>query len=184
MTAPTPNPPVTTERRNAQRFYDVSIKKLIVLWVSTLGFYHFYWFYRHWQFEQQRSKRDLSPFWRACFAPFFAYQLFERIRQVCDDEDVGGTWNPGILAAIYIAGVLAFKYGGHLFWSVGYLTFLPLIRIQLSVNELNRKVAPDAVPNTEFTTVQKLVIAGWVLLALLFVVAWMRIGMAFSEGLR
>lgn len=133
-------------RATQHRYYDVSITKFILLWLGTLGFYHFYWFYKQWRYEEDNGL-NVSPFWRAVFAPFFVYALFDRVHATCDLEDTSNNWNPGILAALYIVGILSFKLAGHVFWSVGYLTFLPIVPVQLSINELNRRVAPDVPAN-------------------------------------
>ena len=143
------NPIQPVARAAEPRFYDISVLKFILLWLGTFGFFHFYWFYKQWDYEQDNGAA-VSPFWRAVFAPFFVYKLFRRVHELCDEHDTTNNWDPGILAALYIIGILSFKLAGHVFWSVGYLTFLPIIPVQMSINELNRRVAPDVPPNTKF----------------------------------
>lgn len=152
------------------RFYDVLITKLIVLWLGTFGFYHFYWHYKQWSYEEDNGA-DVTPWARAMFAPFYAYSLFTRIDNACERNDTSSNWSAALLAILYFIGIYSFKMGGHTFWAVGYLSFLPLIPVQLSVNQLNRRVAPDVKPNTRFTALQivvlclSLLVLAWVVFA-------------------
>jgi hypothetical protein len=145
-----PIPGRTTPDR---RFHDVSIVKLIVLWCCTFGLYHFYWHYKQWSYEEANGS-NVTPWARAIFAPFFAFSLFGRINDACEHADTSSNWNPVVLGILYFIGVSSFKLGGHTYWAVGYLTFLPIIPIQLSINELNRRVAPDVPANTRFSFLQ------------------------------
>jgi hypothetical protein len=144
-------------RTGTRRYYDVSLTKFILLWLGTLGLFHFYWFYKQWDYERENGA-DVVPLLRALFAPFFVYGLFRGIHRECDDHDATNNWNPAMLALIYIAGILSFKFAGRTFWSVGYLTFLPILPVQASINELNRRLAPDLPANTGYSWWQVLLL--------------------------
>ncbi len=61
-------------------FFAVSVLKLIVLSILTLGIYELYWFYKNWQLIKARERTNISPAPRAVFAIFYCYQCFARIR--------------------------------------------------------------------------------------------------------
>ncbi len=49
-------------------FFPVSITKLIILSICTIGIYEVYWFYKNWEIIKQREYSKISPFWRAIFS--------------------------------------------------------------------------------------------------------------------
>jgi len=57
-------------------FYVVSPTKFLVLFFATFGGYQMYWFFANWRRYRDRTRRPLSPVWRAVFSPFFAHKLF------------------------------------------------------------------------------------------------------------
>ncbi len=130
-----------------KRFFAVSILKLILMSVCTFGLYEFYWFYEHWDEVKQQTRENLSPFWRAIFAPLFCYSLFTRIKATSSAEGVRSRYPPGLDAFIWIALVAT---GYYEFLIIPFLTFLPLVHVQRQVNDLHRKVAPLADKNARF----------------------------------
>ena len=62
--------PTTTGELPAEHpYFPVATHKFVVLSICTLGLYDLYWFYQNWQRVRRRTREDLSPFWRAAFAP-------------------------------------------------------------------------------------------------------------------
>lgn len=91
--------PNTSELRDA--FYVVSIPKLLVLYIGTLGLYEVYWLYRHWQQHERYKGEYLRPFWRMVFSIFTTYGLFRRFDQEARDVGIQPAWSPnGALAAL------------------------------------------------------------------------------------
>jgi len=56
-------------------FYCVSTMKFSILSLATFGLYELFWFYKNWAIVRARSDRDISPFGRALFSPFFCYSF-------------------------------------------------------------------------------------------------------------
>ena len=76
-------PQVPLETRSAERpalppFYVVSLRKLVLLSIATVGLYSLYWFWRHWKLHKLDRKLDIWPVPRAIFAIFFAHGLNEK----------------------------------------------------------------------------------------------------------
>ncbi len=52
-------------------YYPVSMAKLFMLTIGTLGFYQIFWFYRNWKYIRQRDDSAIMPFRRAVFIPIW-----------------------------------------------------------------------------------------------------------------
>lgn len=147
-------------------YFPVSAAKFIALSLCSLGIYEFYWFYRHWKLERARTGQSLSPFWRAVFAPLFAYSLFTRIKEVGEGSSVPVGYSPGLLAAGYFALMGSWRLPDP-FWLISLFTFLPLLPIRVAVATINLKHAPNSGTNARFSGRNIiLVVAGGLLLAL------------------
>jgi hypothetical protein len=57
-------------------YFPVSLLKLFVLGIATLGLYQVFWFYRNWQYIRRRDDSPIMPFWRALFAPVWFYPFY------------------------------------------------------------------------------------------------------------
>lgn len=134
---------------DAPVFFPVSRTKLLVLSFCTLGLYQYYWFYKNWRGIRDRTNEDISPFWRAFFAIFFCYQLFDRVRRHDPASPASGL-NAGALAAAWIILTLLWKlpdpYGLLVFFAI-----FALLPVQAAMNAVNHKAAPNHNPNTRFS---------------------------------
>jgi len=86
--------------------FPTSQAKLIVLYFATIGFYSFYWFYKHWKFQEEKLGKNIIPELRAIFYIFYTYSLFELIETVSADKGVTKSANAGVLATIFIIGTI------------------------------------------------------------------------------
>jgi hypothetical protein len=82
--------PHSTESSDSQQeispevlFLPASPLKLVVMSLCTFGLYELYWFYMNWNLLKQRHNSDISPFWRAFFAIFFAIASSRNSIQLC-----------------------------------------------------------------------------------------------------
>jgi hypothetical protein len=66
--------------RDQPSCFPVSLMKLTVMSIVTLGLYELYWFYKNWTLIKERGKLEIAPFWRAFFAYFFCYQCFSPLQ--------------------------------------------------------------------------------------------------------
>jgi hypothetical protein len=132
-------------------FFAVSVLKLTVMSVFTLGFYNIYWFYKNWKCVQLLGDDVNAPV-RAVFYPLVSYGLFKRVREHAGRAGVDAGFPAGILALglflIYVVGQFVDPSG--LSALSGVLLLLP---VQRTVNAINRKLAPNADPNARFSGV-------------------------------
>jgi len=138
-------------------FFPVSLLKLSLMSVVTLGIYQIYWFYKNWKYVQ-RLGDDVNAPLRALFYTLTSYGLFRRVREQAEAAQVGGNLQAGLLALmLFLLGAL-WRLPDP-WWVVGLGAFLPLLPVQSTVNELNRRLAPQADPNVRF--------GGWNIVALI-----------------
>lgn len=96
----------TQESLEANEFFVVSIQKLWVMNIVTMGVYALYWYYKHWQlFRVKNNDYGIWPVARAIFAIFFIMGLFDLIN---DDykKKSDKPWNYKLSAITYILVVL------------------------------------------------------------------------------
>lgn len=156
-------------------FFAVSLLKIVVLSICTLGLYELYWFYRNWQLIKDREATDISPFWRAFLAVFYCYQCFSRIR----DFGAANGIRPGISAGVLAAGWIITELAGILpdpYWLSGFFAIVFLLPVQAYANRVNKVAAPQHDPNSRFTPWNWVaVVVGGLLFALMVV------GLLFPE---
>jgi hypothetical protein len=131
-------------------FFAVSVQKLIVMSVCTLGLYQIYWFYKHWVLIKERSEPHITPWARALFGIFWCYSCFDFIRKDERQVDIEPTLSAGLLAFGWIGLELASQLPGRYFLC-SFLAPLLLIPVQAHVNQINALVAPDHDRNARYT---------------------------------
>ena len=94
--------PITSGRQ----FYVVSDKKFLVLYISTLGVYSVYWFFKNWQLHKESSGEDIWPVPRAIFSIFFVHALFRRVAYRLEEAQRELTWKHGDLATFLVVSML------------------------------------------------------------------------------
>ncbi len=150
------------------RYFPVSVSKVAVLSLCTVGLYQFYWFYRNWRLERAHTGERLWPIARAVFAPLFAYSLFQRIRREADADAPEPAWSAGLLGVGYfLLNFMSWRVPDPWWIALSLATALPLMLVQQSVNQLNALAAPGAPSNRRFsrTDVVLIVLGGllWLL---------------------
>jgi hypothetical protein len=154
-------------------FFVVSLLKLSVLSICTLGIYELYWFYRNWQLIKVRDSEDISPFWRAFFAFFYCYQCFSRIRDSGASNGILPSLSVGALAAGWIITTLTWRLPDP-YWLITYFSFLFMLPVQAYANRVNEVVAPQHNLNSRFTPWNWVgVVVGGLFFALVVVVTFM-----------
>jgi hypothetical protein len=130
-------------------FFAVSLLKLALMSVVTLGLYEVYWFYKNWKCAERNNGEKVNAPIRSVFYPLVSYSLFRRIREHA--RRAGTVEFPaGWLAAALFLMTLLWRLPDP-WWLAGFLGFLPLYPVQQAVNEINRKLAPEADANARFT---------------------------------
>jgi len=75
-----PSPAAVQARSSLPPFFAVSLAKLAIMNLCTLGLYQLYWFHENWRCIRRREGADLSPARRTLLFPFFCPACFGRIR--------------------------------------------------------------------------------------------------------
>lgn len=132
-------------------FFPVSVPKLVVLSICTLGLYELFWFYKNWHLVREREASNISPFWRAVFGYFFCYALFKRVRDYPSQGPVLPFLPAGPLAAGWIVTTMLWKLPDP-YWLICYFSFVFMIPVQVAARRVNEAVAPGQDPNSKFTT--------------------------------
>lgn len=133
-------------------FFAVSIEKLVMMSVLTLGFYQIVWFVKHWQRIKLREGSRISPGPRAVFAVFFCYACFRRIRKFAAPGPGAPDFAAGPLALGWIV-VSLLERAPSGWWIVSLASVVFLIPVQTRANHLNAVMAPGHDPNASFTSV-------------------------------
>jgi hypothetical protein len=137
------------EAQPTPAFFPVSLLKLAIMSLCTLGFYQIYWFYQNWKAVQRLTGDKLNAPIRAVFYPLTCFWLFGRIREQAEKVGVEVSFKAGALAiAVFVLNLLwrlPDPYG-----LVCLLGFAPLLPVQAAVNAINQKVAPGADSNSRF----------------------------------
>lgn len=130
-------------------FFAVSLTKLVVLSICTLGLYQIYWFYQNWCLIKEREQLKITPLWRAIFSIFYCQLLFEKIANSARDSG-GGQLPAASLSSAWIISQWMLKLPGWS-WLCISLNVVFLIPIQKAVNRINQLHAPDHHPNTRWS---------------------------------
>ncbi|HNH33828.1 MAG TPA: hypothetical protein PK937_14475, partial [bacterium] len=122
--------------------------KLVFLYISTLGTYTIYWFYKHWKLIEPRMEEKIMPFWRAVFFIFFAHSLFGRVETEARKRSLALSWSAGSLAGIFVILTVAQRIVDRISMrsqTVGYVEALsiglmlsciwPIIVVQKTANQ-------------------------------------------------
>jgi hypothetical protein len=160
--------PEEAEAYRAIPQFNVSVLKLAVMSLCTLGFYQLYWSYKQWDAIRRRDKQAISPGWRAFFAPLWAFSLFPKIHELATKHGLPAAWSAtGLALGFFVLGAtwrLPAPYS-----LIALFAFLPLLVVQRAVNELNAIAAPEADRNDKYTGKNLVVIVLGALLLVLVI---------------
>ncbi len=120
--------------------FPVATHKFIVLSICTFGIYELYWSYQTWKRLSSASEENMSPFWRAVFAPLWGFSLFKRIRASALSAGVPVDWSSGTLATFYL--VLNLTQGLPApWWLLSFTTVSPMIPVLQAAQRVNEHQA-------------------------------------------
>jgi hypothetical protein len=134
--------------------------------IVTLGLFDVYWVWRQWKRFVEHGE-VLSPFWRTFFLVFTNYSLFASVRSRAYDEGIDVSWNPPLMATLYLALNVTWRLPDP-WWIVSLLVFVPLIPIQQTIDRINARHVAE-LPNRGFSGANAfgIVIGGLVLILVL-----------------
>ena len=130
-------------------FYTVYPLKFLVLSLCTFGLYELYWFHKNWQLYHSLSGKEIKPFWRALFAPIYSFALFKHIAAAAYAESVPVMFNPVVFGTLYL-GITALYRLPDPFWLIAYLSFVPLLIVQVTMIRYNQKLGYKTYSNNKF----------------------------------
>ncbi|MEM7358892.1 MAG: hypothetical protein AAF431_07340 [Pseudomonadota bacterium] len=87
-------------------FFTLSLRKLWIMNIVTIGIYSVVWFWAHWRQVKVSEKSDLWPVPRAIFAIIFVYPLFMRIEASLGIKEQATSFKAGQFALLYILAAL------------------------------------------------------------------------------
>jgi hypothetical protein len=122
----------------------------VLLCIVSFGIYEIYWFYKNWKFIKENNKLNISPFWRAIFAYFFAYGLFKNIFALAKEKGYKGEHSPGFLTFCFIAISILWKLPDP-YWLISMFSFLPLTAVVKVLNYYWRQEQPNLKERTRFS---------------------------------
>lgn len=131
-------------------FFTASPLKLVLMSLCTLGLYELYWFYRNWVLIKARTGEDLMPFWRAFFAPLWAYSCFKHIHAAAAENGTPAPPPSALLAAAYFILQAMWRLPDA-YWLISIFSFVPLLLANTAAIAINRKAAGDGHDNAHFS---------------------------------
>ncbi len=129
-------------------FLYISVTRLILMSVASIGFYEAYWIYKNWKYINEREGRGLWPFWRGIFGVFFCHSLLKKIKE---DQDARALIEPSFSVQLatgwLILVILANLIGGAPGIAAGIIAFvmpsyLFLVPVQNYINSVTEKRSP------------------------------------------
>jgi hypothetical protein len=131
-------------------FFPVATHKFIVLSLCTLNLYTLYWCYQNWSRIRQDTGENLSPFWRAFFAPLWGFSLFGRISQQARERGMRVAWSSGFLATLYLV-VCAIGAAPPPWWLISLAGLVPFLPVVATVRRLTDAEAVTEARNDSYS---------------------------------
>lgn len=74
----TPTANLQTAAQVTPEFYVIAERKLFILSVLSLGFYMYFWSFKHWSNYKKATQADIWPWARGLLCIFFVHKLYRR----------------------------------------------------------------------------------------------------------
>jgi hypothetical protein len=131
--------PVPSPTEEIDKFFPpLSLLRLAVMTVLSLGLFELQWFYRHWKAVKGTTRPKISPLTRTLLAYFCCYTLFSDIRDRSISLGLKTSFPPWILTLAYVGTSVGTSL--VVFWSprspflLYFVPVLPLLAVQAEVN--------------------------------------------------
>lgn len=131
-------------------FFTTSTLKLVLMSICTLGIYELFWFYKNWVLIKKRTEQNIMPFWRAFFAPLWAYSCFKHIKSSAEENKIQKSLSIGLFAFTYFILQVSVRIPDP-FWLISFLSVALLIPINNVALRVNKHLVPDFVNNERFS---------------------------------
>jgi hypothetical protein len=131
-------------------YFAVSVFKLGLMCICTLGFYQLYWFYKQWHSIRRREHTNVLPAARALFSVFYCYPCFRRIREHGVQMGIQPSLQAGAIATGFILCSLTWRLPDPYGW-IAMASMFFLLPVQAHANEINAVAAPAHERNAKLT---------------------------------
>lgn len=145
-----------------QEFFSVSVKKLCIMYVLTLGLYVLVFFYKNWTLQKYKHQLSVLPALRTIFYIFFTHSLFKRVVDKAKESNIEGVSSFGLLATIFVIlniassfiGIFAPPQETATIYDAANIALLmialvPLVKVQKTILIINND--PNGSSNSKFT---------------------------------
>lgn len=173
--------PVTEETRLEPLFYVVSPRKFTILFLTTLGGYQLYWFYKNWRCFKNRMLgtseygATIWPVPRALFSIFFIHALFREVKQHASGNAVVAAWRQSghatVLVILILASNVLSRLGNHFddnFWinAASLIVLIPMLFTMRGAQDMINAACDDpaGAANAELTGANYV----WIILGVIF----------------
>jgi len=150
------------EKTDDYQFFSVSLKKLCIMYIATMGMYVLVFFYQHWKAQKTKYGLKINPALRAIFSIFFVHSLFSKMKNEAENKGINQDIAFSMLATTYIlcsigswvasnvpdTGIL-FAIGYAASISLTLIALYPLYRVQKVANIINND--ENGFSNSNFT---------------------------------
>lgn len=158
------------DRTSSKRKYSkvIPVRKFILLSISTLNVYQFFWFYKNWKFLKGEKKLDVSPFWRSLFGHFFIWSLADHIQIYLKEKNIISYYSPIAIWLLFFA----MSYFAKLptpYYILFFFSFIPLLPLVKSMNRYWEKDESSPLPNNNSLWEILIMVVGMVVLVPLII---------------
>lgn len=149
------DPLISSDETNVEKitgayFFTTSTFKLVLMSICTFGIYELFWFYKNWVLIKERTDQNIMPFWRAFFAPLWAYSCFKHIKSSANENNVTESLSIGLLAIVYFV-LQALSRLPDPYWLVSLFSFTLLIPANSVALSINKHLISDFTNNETFS---------------------------------
>lgn len=131
-------------------FFTVSTLKFTVMSFCTLGLYELYWFYKNWVHIKKQTGKSMMPFWRAFFAPLWAYSCFKYIKDSAAKNGVEESLSIVLLTIVYFIVQALWRLPDP-YWLLSFFSFLFVLPANTVALSINKQLNPEFVNNSRFS---------------------------------
>jgi hypothetical protein len=158
-------------------YYPVSLAKFVTMTVATAGLYPLFWRWKSWRWAKRHDGQEIQPFWRALFAIFWLWPLFDQANRRLEAGALP-RWLGIAAAALFFAWSLAL--GVIDYWGAAPVWVRPLLMgvfvcelpVLAVVLRLNGPQAEATRMNSRFTWHTAVALGAGLLLWVLIAISW------------
>ena len=117
-------------------YFTVGAVKFSLMSLTTSGVYVLYWFYRNWRIIRDHDQSQISPFWRAFFAPFWTFSMGARFTEEAKLQKMSLTLPVVTLGVLYLLVTALWRLPDP-YWLVTLFAFIPVLPFEFAARRLN-----------------------------------------------